>query len=137
MICFNCHQDGHLARDCQWTPEIEDRKLPQFARCGSCGAVVYTWERNAPCDKHRTVAGWRAYYHSPDFIADVAEAQQRAGERQAPRDEAALRELAARQVAEFRAGSAIPWSLPADTVDAGNPRPQGDQLAPPAGPPVT
>jgi len=102
MECFKCGQDDHLARDCRWTPAELDRPLPrQCARCPRCQVVIYTWDKDVPCEKHRVVAEWRAYYHSDQFVTDAAETRARIEAHKTGKPD--KRSEAARQVAESRA----------------------------------
>jgi len=105
MECFKCGQDDHLARDCRWTPAELDKPLPrQCTRCPRCQQVIYTWDKDIPCEDHRTVGGWRSYYHSPEFTADVAANQARRDASKAKPDK--LSE-AAKQVIESRSAREV------------------------------
>jgi len=48
-LCSRCHP-------------LQDALLPQTWRCPACHALIYRTERGLPCDKHRTIIGWRAAY---------------------------------------------------------------------------
>lgn len=106
MRCFNCQQEGHVASSCSWENELADaERLPaQYARC-TCRKIIYAWDKGIPCERHRTVAGWHAYYRSEQFPADCRTVRERCeNTQQAGKD---LRTEAARQVAEARAARAI------------------------------
>ena len=53
--------DGRTAR-CSRCHPLQDKLLPQTWRCPACHALIYRTERGLPCDKHRTVTGWRRDY---------------------------------------------------------------------------
>lgn len=111
MECFNCGQAGHLSWQCQWSAELEGKLHAQFTRCGACRAVIYTWEKDLPCEAHRVAGAWREYYHSDQFVTDCAEVRARVEDSRSEfrrahgmpsRTETELRAVAARQVAESR-----------------------------------
>jgi zinc knuckle protein len=113
MECFNCGQEGHKAWQCKWDKELTADELPrQCQRCPRCQKIIYAWDKDVPCETHRTVAGWRDYYHSPQFVTDSAAARERIEDSRSDfrrahgmpaRTEDDLRKLAAQQVAESRA----------------------------------
>src|SRR5580693_1540490 len=61
--------DGRFER-CSRCHPLQDALLPQTWRCPECHALIYRDQRGLPCDKHRTIIGWR---HSYDAALAPAE----------------------------------------------------------------
>jgi hypothetical protein len=62
--------DGRIAR-CPDCHPLQDALLPQHWRCPICRALIYRDQRGMPCDKHRTVIGWRHAYDAAQSGADT------------------------------------------------------------------
>jgi hypothetical protein len=55
-------EDGDRAVRCPRCHPLQDELLPQTWRCPVCRALIYRDQRGLPCDKHRTIIGWRHAY---------------------------------------------------------------------------
>ena len=53
--------DGRIAR-CPRCHPLQGEQLPQLWRCAACHALIYRIDRDMPCGRHRTVAGWQRDY---------------------------------------------------------------------------
>jgi hypothetical protein len=82
MKCGRCDQEGHLARQCTWDAELAppEKLKAQYRRCAGCQKIIYTWDAGLPCDKHRVVAEWQAYYQTEKFVTDSAVAREKIAE---------------------------------------------------------
>ena len=108
MKCHNCGGEGHVSRECAWHTELTEPAADpggtlkaQFKRCPACQAIIYAWDLGLPCDTHRIVADWQAYYNSGRFVTDSAATREHANRNRNQHPD--RRQEAARQVAESRA----------------------------------
>jgi hypothetical protein len=53
--------DGRFER-CPRCHPLQGALLPQTWRCPVCRALIYRDQRGLPCDRHRTIIGWRHAY---------------------------------------------------------------------------